>query len=189
MARTATREYDYYSQTSGYYEQRTPPLSAQGLMAERNTRIIRGNTYDYDDNYYMPPPRKATKRSKVYRKKVSKEKYESFNPSRHRNPYISIKEKSVILMIVLLVGALLFAGTTFSAYRANIQNDINKTNANTAIVQKDIDTLNVAIEEGKTISTLERRAKEDAGMKYASSKEIVYLNGDDAATEEIVAEE
>ena len=189
MSRTAAREYTSYSSTSGYYEQRMPPLSAQGLMADRNSRIIRGNSYDYDDDYYMPPSRKATRRNKVYRKKVSSERYEPNRRYRPRNPYISLKEKSVILSLVLLVGVILFSAITFSAYSADLQNGINKTNANSAVVQKDIDTLNVQIEEGKTISTLERRAKEEAGMKYPSTKEIVYLDDVAAASEETVAEE
>ena len=203
MSRVSGKKNTYNERLFETDTRRTPPLSAHGMIAERNSRLLRSEPFEEE----QPVPRKATKKKKVYRKKTTKQKgidapvkfseMEVFPenieaketiPSTVRYPHISFGEKSLIVFIIILAGAILAGIISISAYSANIQNGINVKKTQTAAIQKDIDSINIAIEEAKTITKLEEKAVDLIGMKYPTAQDTVYLNMDDMEEQERIAQ-
>ena len=183
MSMTVTQQNTYYS-GSGTYANRMPPLSAENLIAERNSRMLRSDPYEYEDEY----PRRAVKKKKVYRKKLPGKARFEHRSSRVHYPHISVGEKAFIIFIIIMIGAAFLSSIFISAYSEKIQNDINVTKANTAALQKEIDNINILIEEEKTIPSLEKKAKEIVGMKYPTAEDKVYLGPEEAGDGERIAE-
>ena len=97
---------------------------------------------------------------------------------KHQGPAVrlTLRDKLAMLLLILLAAAI-FTGMIFlSAWRATIQQDINQTDAKIAVVQEDIDNLQLAIEKKKNIAVIESKAL-TMGMIYpaAEAGQLIYL--------------
>jgi cell division protein FtsL len=89
---------------------------------------------------------------------------------------LSAREKVTMILVIATVAAVFIGMVFLSAYCATIQKDINRTNAQMAVIQEDIDNLQLAIEQKKNIAVIESRA-EALGMVYpdAEAGQLLYL--------------
>jgi cell division protein FtsL len=88
---------------------------------------------------------------------------------------LSAREKASLLFLVVLAGLVFFGAIFASAYCAKIQKEINQTNAQSAVVQEEIDKLYIEIEQGRNIQTIEKAAKKNLKMKYPTGDRIKYI--------------
>ncbi|MDR0519675.1 MAG: hypothetical protein LBG82_06465 [Clostridiales Family XIII bacterium] len=94
--------------------------------------------------------------------------------ARPATPRITASEKGILVFVALFVASIFIGVIALEAYSVSIQHEINKTNAETAAVQKRIDELYVAIEDGSNIAVIEESAKADLNMVYPASSQMVY---------------
>jgi cell division protein FtsL len=94
--------------------------------------------------------------------------------SRPALPHISHAEKSIMIFVAVFIAVIFIGVIALEAYSVSIQHGINKTNGETADLQKEIDDLYVAIEQGKNIGAIEKNAKKRLNMSYPSSEQIKY---------------
>jgi cell division protein FtsL len=94
--------------------------------------------------------------------------------SRPALPHITSAEKSMMIFVAVFIAAIFIGVIALEAYSVSIQHEINKKNSETAAIQKEIDELYVAIEEGNNIGAIEKSAKKDLKMVYPSGNQIKY---------------
>jgi cell division protein FtsL len=123
-----------------------------------------------DDAPRSPSERRhERRRSKASERGVHISRY-----SRPALPHISHAEKSIMIFIAVFIAAIFIGVIALEAYSVSIQHEINKTNTQAADIQKEIDDLYVAIEQGKNIGAIEKSAKKKLDMSYPSSGQIKY---------------
>jgi cell division protein FtsL len=89
---------------------------------------------------------------------------------------LSVREKMSIFFLIVVIGVLFFGTIFTSAYCAGLQKDINLANAQAALVQEEIDKLNIEIETGRNISSIEKSAKKKLKMDYPADDKIKYID-------------
>jgi cell division protein FtsL len=100
--------------------------------------------------------------------------------SRHRRfshpaeAHISHAEKGIMIFVAVFIAAIFIGVIALEAYSVSIQHEINKTAAQTALVQQEIDDLYIAIEQGSNIAAIEKRAREKLNMAYPTSEQTKY---------------
>ena len=80
-----------------------------------------------------------------------------------------------MLAAAIFISGLLLGLVFLTAWSAAIQSDINRTNAQGAAVQEEIDALKVQIEQNRNISVIQQRATDELHMLYPSARQLVYV--------------
>ncbi|MDR3072592.1 MAG: hypothetical protein LBU41_03780 [Clostridiales Family XIII bacterium] len=122
--------------------------------------------WDYDREYELPYDDRW----------ADENEREAVRPK--RVPYKSAAErrKQAGLVLGVIVLVIVFFGMIFlSAYCAEIQRDINKTNSKITRVQDEIYNLNVELEQNKSVAFVSDRAGGELGMIYPDNTQIVYV--------------
>lgn len=123
--------------------------------------------YQYQDNYkrYGLDMKPKTERKLNTKQKESKS-------------IISAKDKSRLILLTIFIGLLCVGLILTTAYAAKIKYNINTIIKENAVIQGEIENLNVKIESGTNIQIIEARAATELGMVYPTSDKLVYLEGD-----------
>jgi cell division protein FtsL len=122
--------------------------------------------YEYQDSY---------KRSGLDMKPstVKKENIKS----KSQSSTINAKDKSRLLMLTVLIGVLCIGVILSTAYAASVKVHINTMIKENAVIQGEIENLNVKIESASNIQIVESRAVTELGMVYPTSEQLVFING------------
>lgn len=100
-------------------------------------------------------------------------------PKRKPKSTITAKDKMRLLALTIVTGVICIGLIITTAYAASIKYDTNQLiKANNAL-EAEIENLNVQIYSVNNIEAIEKKATKKLGMKYPSSKKIVYLTEDD----------
>jgi cell division protein FtsL len=94
--------------------------------------------------------------------------------SRPAFPHISSSEKGIMVFVAVFVAVIFIGVIALEAYSVSIQHRINKSHAEAADIQKEMDEIYVSIEQGKNIEAIEKKAKKQLDMLYPSSEQIKY---------------
>ena len=85
------------------------------------------------------------------------------------------QDKLRLLLLILVIGALAIAGVVTTAYAAQIKYNINVLNKENAVIQGEIENLNVSIKAANNIKTIEEKAAAELGMVYPTYDQMVFL--------------
>ncbi len=92
-----------------------------------------------------------------------------------RAPRISAKDKVRLLLLTLFAGLLCICLIITAAYSTQIKFHTNSLLAQSAVVQGEIENLNVAIKSANNIVSIEERAMNELGMVYPEIHQIAYI--------------
>jgi cell division protein FtsL len=120
------------------------------------------------------PPPPAERRHDRRRKNAAEKGVRLSRYSRPASLHISPVEKNIMIFVAVFIAVMFIGVIALEAYSVSIQQEINKKNAKTATVQKEIDELYVSIEQGSNIAAIEKGAKKNLKMVYPSSDQIKY---------------
>ena len=84
-------------------------------------------------------------------------------------------DKLNVIAILILSGILCISFVVSSVYANEIQRTINRTVISTQNLYVEIDDLDVKINEGLDISTIENRAVSELGMVYPATEQFVFI--------------
>lgn len=101
--------------------------------------------------------------------------------SKNSNTGINAKDKFRLLLLTAFVGVLCIGVILTTAYAASIKCDINSMIKENAVIQGEIENLNVKIESASNIQIVEAKATQ-LGMVYPSAEQLVFI---DAAQEPV----
>jgi cell division protein FtsL len=99
--------------------------------------------------------------------------------------HISAGEKVRMIIAVVFIGTMFLGVIFMAAYGASVQREINRVNADAAVLREDIDNLNLAIEKGRNIGTIEHRALAELGMIYPAGSQLKYFEEIEAPTTDL----
>jgi cell division protein FtsL len=140
-----------------------------GLFAKRRaSSSVYGGLID-------DPPLSASERIHERRRSTAAER--GIRISRYAKPAlprITSAEKGIMVFVAVFISFILMGVIGLEAYSVSIQHGINKKNVETATIQKEIDELYVAIEQGSNIEAIEKKAKNNLKMRYPSSSQLKY---------------
>lgn len=144
----------------------------------------RGTAMGTANNRRAPEPRRQSTRELPYeqmegheRRGLAHNRNKSGKAGGRHEAAFTLRDKIAMTSALLLIG-LVFIGLVFlSMYMASIQNDINKIEANAAVLQEDVENLQLAIEQKKNIAVIESKAIK-LGMIYPrpDKGELIYLD-------------
>lgn len=97
--------------------------------------------------------------------------------SKSQSSTINAKDKSRLLMLTVLIGVLCIGVILSTAYAASVKVHINTMIKENAVIQGEIENLNVKIESASNIQIVESRAVTELGMVYPTSEQLVFING------------
>lgn len=122
--------------------------------------------YEYQENYKrygfdMKP--------KVQRKAIEKIKPKT-------SPAVSAKEKIALFMLTIFIGALGVGLILATAYAANVKYQINGLIKQNAVIEGEIENLNVKIESANRIQHIEYMAINEIGMVYPATDQVIVLD-------------
>ncbi|MDR1953255.1 MAG: hypothetical protein LBQ21_02055 [Clostridiales Family XIII bacterium] len=89
--------------------------------------------------------------------------------------HMTASEKFRMVVAVIILGAMFLGVIFLAAYGASVQREINRINAKAAVLQEEIDNLTLAIEKGRNIETIEKKALVEYGMIYPTGSQLKYL--------------
>lgn len=120
--------------------------------------------YEYQKQYKkysfdMKPPVKV----------IVKEKKKSLTTS---------KDRLMLMLLTVLTGIICIGLIISTAYSANIKYDINTIIKENALIQGEIENLNVKIKSAVNIGTIEERATLELGMVYPGVTQFKYLDNE-----------
>lgn len=124
--------------------------------------------YEYQKSYQKygldmkPKQRKADKLSK-----------------KNSTPVITLREKVHIMLFTVIVGVLSVGLIASTAYSAKIKYNINNLVKQSAVVEGEIENLNVKIKSQISIQIIEEKAKTQLGMVYPAVDQYVYISQED----------
>jgi len=121
--------------------------------------------YEYQDSYKrygidMKP------------KTVKKESIKSNNS----NTGINAKDKFRLLLLTAFIGVLCIGLILTTAYAASVKYHINTMIKENAVLQGEIENLNVKIESASNIQIVEAKATQ-LGMVYPTPEQLIYIDG------------
>lgn len=96
-----------------------------------------------------------------------------------QNSRITAKDKMRLMILTVIVGILCIGLIITTAYAASIKYDTNQLVKANNTLEAEIENLNVKIYSSNNIEAIEEKAAGDLGMKYPSSKQMVYLTEDE----------
>lgn len=100
-------------------------------------------------------------------------------PKRKPKSTITAKDKMRLLALTVVTGVICIGLIITTAYAASIKYDTNQLIKENNALEAEIENLNVQIYSVNNIEAIEKKATNKLGMKYPSSKKIVYLTEDD----------
>lgn len=100
-------------------------------------------------------------------------------PKRKPKSTITPKDKVRLLVLTIVTGVICIGLIITTAYAASIKYDTNQLIKENNALEAEIENLNVQIYSVNNIEAIEKKATKKLGMKYPSSKKIVYLTEED----------
>ncbi|MPN58789.1 Cell division protein FtsL [bioreactor metagenome] len=80
-------------------------------------------------------------------------------------------------MLTVLIGVLCIGLILSTAYAASVKYHINTMIKENAVIQGEIENLNVKIESASNIQIVEARATVELGMLYPTAEQLVFIDG------------
>lgn len=96
-----------------------------------------------------------------------------------RKSRTSPKDRLGLMALTVLMGLIFVAMIIVSAYGANIKYDINSLSKENAVIQGEIENLNVEIKSEVNIDNIEERAINELGMVYPEVDQYRYLGSEE----------
>ena len=96
---------------------------------------------------------------------------------------LGIKDKAKLIMLLLVMGIVCIAVVVSAAYASQIKYNINAITRENAVIQGEIENLNVSIEEANNVKVIEEKAITYLGMIYPDYEQIVFI---DVMTEKFI---
>jgi len=93
-----------------------------------------------------------------------------------RNSVITLKEKAIMIMLLLLIGVLCGLLIVSAAYSAGVKYEINTVIKENDVTVGEIENLKVNIKNATNIRAIEEKALNELGMIYPSSEHFVFLS-------------
>lgn len=125
------------------------------------------------------------------------EKYRKFSFDMKPAEYICERDKSKsrtsskdrlgLMVLTVIVGLILVGMIIVSAYGANIKYDINNLSRENAVIQGEIENLNVDIKSAVNIGNIEDRATKELGMVYPQVNQFRYLGSETDTTHNLAS--
>ena len=121
--------------------------------------------YEYQENYqkYGLDMKPKTPKKKVKRQKTG----------------ITAKDKARLLLLTVVVGVLCIGLIISTAFAASIKFETNRVIEKNNALEAEIENLNVKIYSSNNIEAIEKKASDQLGMLYPSSKQIIYVTEDE----------
>jgi cell division protein FtsL len=88
---------------------------------------------------------------------------------------LTARDRLKLLVLVFLIGALCIAGVVTTAYATQIKYNINAIVRENAVIQGEIENLDVAIESANNIKIIEEKAVSQLGMVYPKFEQMVFI--------------
>ena len=88
---------------------------------------------------------------------------------------ITLKDRVKIILFLILSGVVCLSVIISAAYAASVKYEINSIVKGNAVLQGEIENLNVKIKNATNIRTVEEKAINELGMVYPSSEQFVFL--------------
>lgn len=85
------------------------------------------------------------------------------------------KDKAKLLLLIFMIGALCIAGVVSTAYASQVKYTINALARENAVIQGEIENLDVSIAAANNIKTIEEKATADLGMIYPKYEQMVFI--------------
>ncbi len=89
---------------------------------------------------------------------------------------INAKDKFSLLVLTVFVGFICVGLIVSTAYAASTKYHINTLMKESAVIQGEIENLNVKIEKASNIQIVEAKAAADLGMIYPTMDRLVYID-------------
>lgn len=86
------------------------------------------------------------------------------------------QDRAKLFVLMLIIGILCIAGVVTTAYATQVKYNINQVSKENAVIQGEIDNLNVIIEGANNVKNIEDKAINQLGMIYPSYEQIVYIS-------------
>ncbi len=96
-----------------------------------------------------------------------------------QRPVVSAKDKTRMLLLLLVVGMLCIGLIITRAYAASVKYDTNQIIKENNELSAQIESLDVKVYSINNIEAIEKKATKEQKMMYPASKQIVYLAGDE----------
>lgn len=96
-----------------------------------------------------------------------------------QRPMVSAKDKVRMLLLLLVVGIICVGLIIAAAYAASVKYDTNQIIKENNALSAEIENLDVKVYSINNIEAIERKATKEQKMVYPTSKQIVYLAGDE----------
>ena len=98
--------------------------------------------------------------------------------SKNSNTGINAKDKFRLILLTVFAGVLCVGLILSTAYAASVKFHINSLIKENAVIQGEIENLNVKIESASNIQIIEARAAAELGMMYPTVDQLVYIDTD-----------
>ena len=99
--------------------------------------------------------------------------------SKNSSTVINAKDKFKLLLLTAFIGVLCIGVILTTAYAASVKYHINSMIKENAVIQGEIENLNVKIESASNIQIVEEKATQ-LGMVYPSAEQLVFIDGTQA---------
>lgn len=129
--------------------------------------------YEYQDSY----------KRYGFDMKPKTEKKENIK-SKNSNTGINAKDKFRMLMLTVFAGILCVGLILSTAYSASVKYHINTLIKENAVIQGEIENLNVKIESASNIQIVEAKATIELGMVYPTAEQLVFIDGSKEAVKD-----
>jgi len=104
--------------------------------------------------------------------------FESICDRDKKKPRTSPKDRLSLMILTVIMGLVFVGLIIVAAYGANIKYDINNLAKENAVIQGEIENLNVAIKCAVNIGAIEDRAINELGMVYPTVDQYRYLGAE-----------
>ena len=95
-----------------------------------------------------------------------------------RKSLTTSKDRLLLMLLTVLTGVICIGLSISTAFSANIKYDINTIIKENAVIQGEIENLNVKIKSAVNIGTIEERATIELGMVYPEVTQFKYLDNE-----------
>ncbi len=89
---------------------------------------------------------------------------------------MAVKDKKRLLALTVILGIMGIAIIISAAFAATLQYQINKLVMENNEISKEIEEMDIKIQTANSVTSLEKKASDELGMKYPSSSQIVYIS-------------
>lgn len=97
--------------------------------------------------------------------------------SKSSSAVMNAKDKFRLVLLTVLIGVLCIGLILSTAYAASVKYHINAMIKENAVIQGEIENLNVKIESASNIQIIEARATAELGMLYPTAEQLVFIDG------------